>query len=178
MPKISAERKQFYKSKIRSLLAIDHQMSNREIESQLEQNGINLEEHYIGKLRRSIETEKSLRTDRLTLNHALATVSDVLSETTRLAWDIALSKGAKPQDRIAAMREIRKSHTDMFNLLFDAGIFNRKLGTLEHEIRNAPLSEEKKKTIREVFGKWGLLAAKESELIADQKYESIPAAKA
>jgi len=161
MPKISAERVQFYKSKIRSLLAIDHQMSNRELESQLAQNGINIEENYIGRLRKKIEREKSLRTDRLTLNHALATVSDTLTETMRLCWQIALNPQKEANERIAALREIRKSNTDMFNLLFDAGIFNRKLGTLEHEIRNAPLSEEQKKNIREAFSRWGLMEAKQ-----------------
>lgn len=166
MPSISAERKKFYKSKIRSLLVIDHQMTNRELESQLEQNGISLEEHYIGKLRRSIEQEKALRTDRLTLNHALATVQDTFTETNRLAWQIALNPAAKHRDRIMAMRKIEKAHTDMFQLLFDAGIFERKLGTLEHEIRNAPLNDEQKKKIREAFMRWGLIKKPDDQLLA------------
>lgn len=157
MPKVSNERKQFYKSKIRSLLAIDHQMSNRELESQLAQNGISISEDFIAKLRKKVEKEKSIRADRMTLNHALATVSDALTETNHLAWQIALNPAAKAQDRLGAMREIRKAHTDMFNLLFDAGIFNRKLGTLEHEIRNAKLSDEQKRNIRGAFEKWGLI---------------------
>ncbi len=158
MPKVSTERKQFYKAKIRSLLAVDHQMSNREIEEQLAQNGIVISEDFIAKLRKKVEQEKALRTDRMTLNHAIATVSDTMSETNRLAWQIALSPKSEPRDKIAALRKIEKAHVDMFNILFDAGIFERKLGTLEHEIRNAPLSDEQKEAIRVAFARWGLIA--------------------
>lgn len=165
MPKISAERKQFYKAKIRSLIAIDHQMTNREIERNLEQNGIRIEEHFIGRLRCAVEKEKTIRADRKTLNFALATLEDALTETMRIAWSTALNPNSKTHDRLAAIREIRKSHETMFNLLFDAGIFNRKLGTLEHEIRNAPLSEEQKNNIRGAFQKWGLLKPPENEPI-------------
>lgn len=136
---------------------MDHSMSNRELVDQLLANGIRLEEHYVGRLRRKVDQEKALRADRITLNQAIAAVSDTLTETTRLAWQIALNPVAKAHDRIAAMREIRKAHTDMFEILFDAGIFTRKLGMLEHEIRNAPLSDEQKKNIREAFVKWGLI---------------------
>jgi hypothetical protein len=62
-------------------------------------------------------------------------------------------------ERLAAMREIRAAHNDVFTKLFDAGVFERKLGTLDATIRNTPLPEEKKKTIRDVFGNWGLLPA-------------------
>jgi hypothetical protein len=40
-----------------------------------------------------------------------------------------------------ALREIRKVHKDMFEKLFDAGVFERKLGTLDATIRNTPLPE-------------------------------------
>ena len=163
MPKISTERKQFYKAKIRSLLAIDHSMSTRELQSQLEQNGVNIDRHFLGKLRDKVEQERTLRTDRQTLNYALSTVEDTLNETTRLAWQVALNPQAKTHDRLAALREIRKSHTDMFNLLFDSGIFNRKLGTLEYEIRNTPLTDEQKKQIRRAFEMWGFVPPKQNE---------------
>lgn len=168
MPKVSTERKQFYKAKIRSLLAIDHSMSTRELQGQLEQNGIHIDRHFLDKLRHVVEREKTLRADRRTLNYAIATVEDTLTETMRIAWSTALNPTAKTHDRLAAIREIRKSHVDMFNILFDAGIFNRKLGTLEHEIRNAPLSEEQKRNIRGAFERWGLIQSPTSNEKSDQ----------
>jgi hypothetical protein len=56
------------------------------------------------------------------------------------------------RDRAAALREIREAYNAVFEKLFDAGVFERKLGTLDMAIRNTPLPEEKKQTIREVFG--------------------------
>lgn len=157
MPKISHDNKQFYKSKIRSLLAMDHSMSARELVQQLEENGIHLDQKYARKLRDEIDREKTLRTDRKLLNYALSSIEDTLTETIRLAWQIALNSARKPNDRISAMREIRKAHVELFNLLFDAGVFDRKLGSIEHTIRNAPLSEDKKVAIRSAFEKWGLI---------------------
>ena len=45
-----------------------------------------------------------------------------------------------------------------FEKLFDAGVFERKLGTLDTVIRNTPLAPERKQVIRDVFGNWGLIA--------------------
>ena len=58
-----------------------------------------------------------------------------------------------------ALREIREAHKDMFEKLFDAGVFERKLGTLDATLRNTPLPEERKQAIRAVFTNWGLLEA-------------------
>lgn len=138
-------------------------MSLREMQSQLSAAGVKLDLDYINKLRNSVAEEQSRRNDRRTLSRALAVVEDTLTETTRMAWQIALNPAARHGDRIAAMREIRKSHATMFQILFDAGIFERKLGTLEHEIRRAPLSEEQKKNISEAFQKWGLIATEKNK---------------
>ena len=71
---------------------------------------------------------------------------------------------AKNQDRVMAMREIREAYNISFEKLFDAGVFERKLGTLDTTIRNTPLPEERKQAIRAVFTNWGLIEApKEDE---------------
>jgi hypothetical protein len=58
-----------------------------------------------------------------------------------------------------ALKEIREAHKDVFQFLFDAGVFNRKLGEIDLNLRNTPLPKEKKKAIRDVFSQWGLLQA-------------------
>ena len=60
---------------------------------------------------------------------------------------------------MAALREIREAHNVVFDKLFDAGVFERKLGALDATIRNAPLAEERKKVIHQTFENWGLLKA-------------------
>ncbi len=157
MPRISHENKEFYKARIRSLLAIDHTMSQRDLQAQLEENGVHLDRGYIAKLSQEIAKERMIRADRKILNFALDVIEDTLTETNRIAWQIALNTTAKRSERLMALRKIDKAHFDLFNLLFDAGVFDRRLGSIEHTIRNAPLSEERKAAIRSAFKNWGLI---------------------
>lgn len=157
MPKVSSEQKNMHRARVRALLAIDHNMSLREMQVQLERSGMKFALDYISKHREAIFKEHVTRIDRKTLNSALAVVEDTLGETVRIAWRVALNEQAKPRERMRAIAEIRKAHVDMFNLMFDAGIFQRQLGTMEHEIRNAPLKPEKKAEVTKVLQLWGLL---------------------
>jgi hypothetical protein len=157
MPSIANEQKQFYKAKIRSLIAIDHGISRLEIQKHLDKEGLHLDRHYVGKLYDEILVERAKRMDRRLLNQTLSAFEDTMTEIVRVAWDIANSQYINPQARVMALREIREAHNDVFQKLFDAGIFDRKLGSLDMTIRNNPLPEEKKKAIREVFENWGLL---------------------
>jgi len=157
MPRHTQEHKQFYKSKIRSLIAVDHGISRREIQERLDAQQLHLDRDYIGKLYDEIFVERTKRMDRRLLNETLSSFEDTMTEVVRVAWEIANAPYINPQARVMALREIREAHNDVFEKLFDAGVFDRKRGSLELTIRNTPLSEEKKKSIREVFENWGLL---------------------
>jgi hypothetical protein len=50
MPSIAHEQRQFYKAKIRSIIAIDHGISRLEIYQRLDKDGLHLDRHYVGKL--------------------------------------------------------------------------------------------------------------------------------
>jgi len=82
-----------------------------------------------------------------------------MNEIVRVGWEIANDKFAEGRDRAAALREIREAYNAMFEKLFDAGVFERKLGTLDAVIRNTPLPEERKQAIRSTFESRGLLEA-------------------
>ena len=73
------------------------------------------------------------------------------------------------QDRVMALREIREAHKDMFEKLFDAGVFERKLGTLDAVVRNTPLPEERKQAIRATFQNWGLIEAPKEKIVEIQE---------
>src|SRR5580704_14656130 len=164
MPKISTEQRQYYKSRIRSVIAQHPQISQVALAHRLKDDGLELDRKYLGSLLNDIYTERSKRANTWMLNQALSAFQDVMMEISTVAWSIANDQFARKQDRVMALREVREAHKDMFEKLFDAGVFERKLGTLDAVIRNTPLPEERKQAIRAVFTNWGLLEApKEDE---------------
>lgn len=157
MPAISKDKQEFYKSRIRAIVSVEHQITLVQLLDKLAQEGIHLDRDYLSKLANKVYQERTKRADRQTLNYALAAFEDTMTEVVRVAWSIATDEHAREQDRVMALREIREAHKDVFEKLFDAGVFERKLGTLDAVVRNTPLLPERKQVIREVFGKWGLL---------------------
>mgnify|MGYP001198642733 CR=1 FL=1 len=159
MPLVAKDRQDFYKARIRALLSVDHQATHVQLLEKLRVEGIILDREYLSKLVGKVLRERIKRADRQTLNFALAAFEDTMTEVVRVAWSIATDPFARKQDRVAALREIRESHNAVFEKLFDAGVFDRKLGTLDAVIRNTPLPDEKKQAITAVFENWKLLPA-------------------
>ena len=158
MPAIAKERQEYHLSKIRSLIAENHQTTLQEIQENLSHRfGLNLHRTYISRLAKKIFAERTRRADRATLNYALAAFEDAMTEVVKKAWEIANAEYINPQARVMALREIREAHSAVFEKLFDAGVFERKLGTLDATIRNTPLPEDRKQAIRATFENWGLL---------------------
>ena len=157
--KISTDQRQYYKSRIRSVIAQHPQISQVALAERLKAEGLQLDRKYLGSLLNDIYVERAKRANTWMLNQALSAFQDVMMEISAVAWEIANDQFARKQDRVMALREIREAHKDMFEKLFDAGVFERKLGTLDATIRNTPLPEERKQAIRAVFTNWGLLEA-------------------
>lgn len=156
MPRKTQEQEQFYISNIRKLISVEHSMPLREMQHQLEQNGLRLDMDYINRLRNKILRERTHRADRKILSSALAAFEDVLTETSKIAWQIALSNQSTRKERIAALKEIRESHKDIFDKLFDSGVFDRKLGVVEHQPK-LPLNLEQKAQLIETMVRWGII---------------------
>ncbi len=154
--KKSREQVSLYTANIRKLMVVQHDMPVVEMQKQLEKLGLRLDVHYIARLRDKILGERAKRADRMALNSALAAFQDVLTETTHMAWQIALSPQSTKRERLAALKEIREAHKDVFDKLFDAGVFNRKLGTFEADVRARPLMPEVETEILEAFQRWGV----------------------
>ncbi|HLY40463.1 MAG TPA: hypothetical protein VKR52_04575 [Terracidiphilus sp.] len=160
MPTISKEKKQYLVARVRSVLAQDHQIGLDDLADRLDREyGIRIERHYLSGIVRKLYAERTRRADHQTLNYALAAFEDSMTQVVRVAWEIANDQFARKQDRVMALREIREAHSAVFEKLFDAGVFERKLGTLDATIRNTPLPPERKEAIRSVFENWGLLEA-------------------
>jgi hypothetical protein len=129
------------------------------IRQHLAKEGLVLDRNYINAIVNKIHAERARRADTWTLNNALTSFQDAMEEIVRVGWEIANDKFAEGRDRAAALREIREAYNAMFEKLFDAGVFERKLGTLDTVIRNTPLPEDRKQAIRATFENWGLIAA-------------------
>lgn len=159
MPAIAKERQEYHIAKIRSLIAEDHQITFEELQQRLDHRfGLKFDRAYVSRLAKKIFRERSVRADRKTLNLALAAFEDSMTQVVRVAWEIANDEFARKQDRVMALREVREAHTAIFDKLFDAGVFERKLGTLDATIRNTPLPEDRKQALSLVFANWGLVA--------------------
>lgn len=158
MPKISADSKRYYRERVRSIMVQQPMLFGQRIRRHLEQQGLILDRNYINGLVNQIHRERAKRADTCTLNNALASLQDAMGEVVRVGWEIANDKFAEGRDRAAALREIREAYNLVFEKMFDAGVFERKLGTLDAVIRNTPLTEEKKANLAAVFPSWGLAA--------------------
>ena len=165
MPAILKDKKQYLVSKVRSIIAQDHQITLEELAIRLERDhNIKIERHYLSHLVKKFYAERAARADTYTLMQALTAFEDAMTQVVRVAWEIANDSFARKQDRVMALREIREANSAVFEKLFDAGVFERKLGTLDATIRNTPLPEERKQAIRSVFENWGLLAAPKEDV--------------
>jgi hypothetical protein len=165
MPAILKDKKQYLVSKVRSIIAQDHQITLDELAQRLERDyNIKIERHYLSHLVQKFYAERAARADRYTLTQALTAFEDSMTQVVRVAWSIANDSFARNQDRVMVLREIREAHNVVFEKLFDAGVFERKLGTLDATIRNTPLPDERKPAIRAVFENWGLLEAPKEDV--------------
>jgi hypothetical protein len=167
MPKISGDTKRYYRERVRSIMVQQPMLSGEGIRRHLEQQGLVLDRKYINSLVSQIHSERAKRADTWTLNNALTALQDAMGEVVRVGWEIANDKFAEGRDRAAALREIREAYNLVFEKMFDAGVFERKLGTLDATIRNTPLTDEKKQAIEAVFENWGLITREPLQITSD-----------
>jgi|HubBroStandDraft_2_1064218.scaffolds.fasta_scaffold365956_2 hypothetical protein len=131
MPKISADTKRYYRERVRSIMVQEPMLSGEGIRRRLEQQGLVLDRNYINSLVNQIHRERAKRADTWTLKGALTALQDAMGEVVRVGWEIANDKFAEGRDRAVALREIREAYNLVFEKMFDAGVFERKLGTLD-----------------------------------------------
>ena len=168
MPRVSHDQKAFYKSQIRSLLVQRPFITQVELKLALEAKGMSLDRKYLGQLLNGIHAERTKRANTWTLNTALADFQDAMGEIVKIGMEIGTDPRQPGRDRAAALREVREAYNAVFEKLFDAGVFERKLGTIEATIRNTPLPDDRKAAIRAVFENWGLLPAPKEDDGTDQ----------
>lgn len=138
----SKEKQQEHISQIRRILVIKPDSSILNIREALakQRKSLNLDKDYINKLVNKIRKERAKRLDHYTINKILAEFQDEIGELKRRLWIIIINPDNPDKDKIAAIRELRTSSKDLFDKMFDAGIFKRKLGELEIEDKSKTLT--------------------------------------
>ncbi len=131
MPKLSKGLQQENISRIRRLLVLKPDATAREISE-----ATHLDKEYVQKLIGKIRGERAKRMDLKTIDIVLAEFEDVLSESDKRLWKIVNNETASDKNVIAALRELRSNIKEVFDKMFDAGIFERQLGkaTIEHKV--------------------------------------------
>jgi len=142
----SKERQQEHISQIRRILVIKPEASILDIRESLtkQRNPLNLDKDYINRLVNKIRGERAKRLDNYTVNKVLAEFQDEVEELKKRLWIIITNAESSERDKIAAIKELRNSSKDLFDKMFDAGIFKRKLGEIKI---GETLSQEEKDLI-------------------------------
>lgn len=88
MPELSPKTKQYHKQRVRSLMVQRPTITIEGMRRHLSADGLPLDRHYIASLVKAIQTERIKRSETWTLNLALSSFQDVMTEIVERAWEI------------------------------------------------------------------------------------------
>lgn len=87
--------------------------------------------NYIAKLKNKIDAEKAQRINRQTLSVELANFEDTIEELCKECWRIIADKNSKNFEVLHAIKVLGYNLKMLFDVKFDAGVFQKKLGELD-----------------------------------------------
>ena len=145
MPAYSEESKRYHIDRIREVLKIRPDVSIKGIKRALEgdhSDPLSLDPVYIGKMLMKIRKERARRFSNALVTTRLAELEDNTRGVVSQLWAILLDPTCKDIARVAAGKAIIEHEHKLLEAQMNAGIFERKLGTLEvdhlHEYTLAP----------------------------------------
>ena len=155
--KRSKEYEQEMMAIIRSMLVRNPNLTGTQIKNLLANNPkrpIPLDKDYVYKLLKKIRTARAYRINQMAMTDYLSKFSDEAEELKQRLWSIILNDKAKDKDVVSAVKELRNTSKELFDKMFESGIFERQLGKME--IKHT-LSEEDKaivaNALENAFGK-------------------------
>ncbi len=134
MAHYSKEQKDEFKSIIRSMIVRKPDLSIRQIVDLLANNPkrpIKLGKNYVHALVKHIRRDRKKRIDYYILNEVLGKFEDEVEEMKQILFGMIQSREVPARTKIAAIKEYRDSSLALFDKMFDAGVFERKLGTVD-----------------------------------------------
>ncbi len=126
----SKEKQQEHTSQIRRILVMRPDATILGVQDllQKQRKPLKLDKDYINRLINKLRKERAKRLDHYTVNKVLAEFQDEIKELKKRLWAILNNAGSTPKEKIMAVKELRSSSVDLFDKMFDAGIFEKKLG--------------------------------------------------
>lgn len=131
MARISKDMEAMLVAKIRAILTYNPKTTGMDIKRQLAEKGLNYDKDYIYKLLHKIERERMLRLNKYVLNQKIAEFEDLARENVKRLITIVSDDNTPPSAKVMALKEIRESYSELFDKMFEAGIFEKQLGTLK-----------------------------------------------
>lgn len=117
---------------VRQAVAVNPNCTARQVSDSIEkETGRKLSVPYIYKLRDKLRGERIHRYDKAAVLVRIADMEDRVRRIHAEMWAIVLDKRAPRESKIKAATLIAKSDRELFDAQLDAGIFERKLGTLD-----------------------------------------------
>jgi len=147
----SKEKQQEHISLIRRILVVRPDSTILGIRDSLMKRDkpLKFDKDYINRLVNKIRRERAERLDRYTINKVLAKFQDEVEELKRRLWTIIMSQETSEKDKISAIRELRNSSKDLFDKMFDAGVFKKQLGEVTNLIELVREANKVNKDARE-----------------------------
>lgn len=160
--------KEYHKSRIRDVMILKPGVSIEGIRRVLElsqEAPLTLDHRYITKLVQKIRDERETRMDRVRINVRLAELQDRYEAVTEQMWKILLDTSLNEikgglSARVQAGRTILEQEEKLLNAQMEAGVFERKIGTLavEHQHEHTlNLPDEIRLPILRAFKNYGII---------------------
>lgn len=128
--RLSEETKEIHRNRIRRILVMKPDATICETQSILNsgKNPLKLDKDYINRIIRKIRKRQGERLKNYTVNKVLASFEEEVGELKKQLWVTINQQDATNSEKTLAIRELRNSSKDLFDKMFDAGIFEKKLG--------------------------------------------------
>lgn len=132
----SDARQEYHKSRIRDIMILKPSVSAEGIQQSLEQSlmdPIRLDREYIRKLVKKIKKDRLVKIDRADIKERIGIMRETYELVAEQMWRILLDGTADGKGRVAAGKVIVDSQKILLEAEMNAGVYDRKLGTLALE---------------------------------------------
>ena len=116
---------------IRRLLTRKPDLTSVQIQTLLSGNDrrpLTLDIKYIYKLLKKIRVQRAKRIELYTMNEVLGQFSDEAEELKQRLWSIILNDNTADKDVVSAIKELRNTTKDLYDKMFDSGLFEKSRG--------------------------------------------------
>ena len=139
MAKVTEDREQYYRSRIRDLMVIHPNIPFTEIQRKLESSetdSLRLGLEYIKKQVRKIKKERLVKVDRADIKERIAVMRETMEAVQAQMWTILMDTSLNYEKggigaRVTAGKVIVESQRSLLEAEMNAGVFDRKLGSVE-----------------------------------------------